>query len=111
LQLLRRANAQPTAKLDSGLLAALGPGMTNYRSFPHDAFAALCYRETMTVQDLEKAIAKLRPDELAELRAWFDDFDAARFDEKIERDAKAGKLDRLADAAIEDFREGRAREL
>jgi hypothetical protein len=65
----------------------------------------------MTVQDLEKAIAKLRPDELAELRAWFDDFDAARFDEKIERDAKAGKLDRLADAAIEDFREGRAREL
>ncbi|MGA8817669.1 MAG: hypothetical protein WB624_10275 [Xanthobacteraceae bacterium] len=65
----------------------------------------------MTVQDLEKAIAKLPPDELAELRAWFDDFDAARFDEKIERDAKAGKLDRLADAAIEDFREGRAREL
>ena len=62
----------------------------------------------MTVQDLEKAIAKLPPDELAELRAWFDDFDAARFDEKIERDAKAGKLDRLADAAIEDFREGRA---
>ena len=65
----------------------------------------------MTVQDLEKAIAKLPPDELAELRAWFDDFDAARFDEKIERDAKAGKLDRLADAAVEDFREGRAREL
>jgi hypothetical protein len=65
----------------------------------------------MTVQDLEKAIAKLPPNELAELRAWFDDFDAARFDEKIERDAKAGKLDRLADAAIEDFREGRAREL
>jgi len=63
----------------------------------------------MTVQDLEKAIAKLPPNELAELRAWFDDFDAARFDEKIERDAKAGKLDRLADAAIEDFREGRAR--
>ena len=65
----------------------------------------------MTVQDLEKAIAKLPPDQLAELRAWFDEFDAARFDEKIERDAKAGKLDRLADAAIEDFREGRAREL
>lgn len=65
----------------------------------------------MTVKDLEKAIANLPPDQFAELRAWFDELDAVRFDEKIERDAKAGKLDRLADAAIEDFRKGRARDL
>jgi hypothetical protein len=38
-------------------------------------------------------------------------FDGARFDEKIQRDAKAGKLDRLAEQALIDFREGRAREL
>jgi hypothetical protein len=65
----------------------------------------------MTIEDLEKAVAKLPPDELARFRAWFEQFDAARFDEKIERDAKAGKLNRLSDAALDEFRKGRAREL
>jgi len=65
----------------------------------------------MTIEDLEKAVAKLPPDRFAEFCAWFDEFDAARFDQKIERDAKAGKLDRLSDQAIDDFRKGRAREL
>ena len=65
----------------------------------------------MTLSDLENAIAKLPPDDLARFRAWFDEFDAARFDQKIERDAKAGRLDRLADAALDDFRKGHTREL
>ena len=65
----------------------------------------------MTIEDLEKAVAKLPPDDLERFRAWFDDFDAARFDQKIERDAKAGKLDRLADRAVDDLRKGRTREL
>ncbi len=65
----------------------------------------------MTIEDLEKAVAKLPPDELARFRDWFDAFDAARLDQKIERDAKAGKLDRLAEQALADFREGRTREL
>lgn len=65
----------------------------------------------MTIENLEKAVAKLAPDQLAKFRDWFEAFDAARFDEKIERDAKAGKLDRLAEQALTDFREGRAREL
>jgi hypothetical protein len=58
----------------------------------------------MTVEDIEKAVAKLLPDQLAKFRAWFDEFDAARFDQKVERDAKAGKLDGMADQAIYDFR-------
>jgi hypothetical protein len=65
----------------------------------------------MTIEDLEQAVAKLPPDQFVEFRAWFEEFDAARFDQKIERDAKAGKLDRLADQAIGDFRKGRVREL
>ena len=65
----------------------------------------------MTIEDLEKAVAKLPPSDLARFRAWFEEFDAARFDQKIERDAKSGKLDRLADQAIDDLRKGRAREL
>jgi len=64
-----------------------------------------------TIEDIEKAIAKLPADQLDRFRDWFEQFDAARFDAKIERDATAGKLDRLADEAREDFRSGRAREL
>jgi hypothetical protein len=64
-----------------------------------------------TVEDIEKAIAELPADQLDRLRDWFEQFEAARFDLKIERDAKAGKLERLADEAREDFRSGRAREL
>ena len=65
----------------------------------------------MTVEDIEKAISKLPPDELKRFRVWFEQFDAARFDEKIERDAASGKLDQLAEQAVADFRKGRAREL
>ena len=65
----------------------------------------------MTIEDLEQAVAKLPPEDLARFRAWFEEFDAARFDQKIERDAKAGRLDRLAEQAIDDLRKGRAREL
>jgi hypothetical protein len=65
----------------------------------------------MTVDDLEKAVANLTGRELERFRAWFEQFDAARFDQKIEHDAQSGKLDRLADAAVADFRKGRAREI
>jgi hypothetical protein len=65
----------------------------------------------MTIEELEKAVAKLPPEELARFRTWFERFDAARFDDKIERDAKNGKLDLLADAALDDLRRGRARKL
>jgi hypothetical protein len=51
------------------------------------------------------------PRELDRLRAWFEEFQAERFDDKIARDAQAGKLDHLAEQATADFRKGRAREL
>jgi hypothetical protein len=65
----------------------------------------------MTIEDLEKAVSTLPPDQLAKFREWFEAFEGARFDEKIERDAKAGRLDRLAEQALADFQKGRAREL
>lgn len=65
----------------------------------------LCYMTpAMPLKDLEQAVADLPPDDLARFRAWFEAFDAARFDDKIERDARAGRLDRLAEAAIDDLR-------
>jgi hypothetical protein len=72
----------------------------------------LCYLYSMTkVEDIERAVSELPADELAKFRAWFEAFEAHQFDEKIERGAKGGKLDRLAEQAIADFRKGRAREL
>jgi hypothetical protein len=62
-------------------------------------------------EDIKQAIVALPPDELARLRAWFDEFEAARFDQRIERGAKAGQLDRMAARALADFRAGGAREL
>ena len=64
-----------------------------------------------TLEEIEKAVAQLAPRELDRFRAWFEEFQAKRFDERIERDAQSGKLDRLADQAVADFRKGRAREI
>jgi hypothetical protein len=51
------------------------------------------------IEDIEKAVEQLSPADLAKFRAWFDEFDARLFDAKIERYAKAGKLDKfMADA-------------
>lgn len=63
------------------------------------------------LEDLEKAVAELPVDQLARFRVWFEEFEASHFDQKIERDAAAGRLDRLAEQALSDFRAGRAREL
>ena len=64
-----------------------------------------------TLEDIEKAVTELPADQLTKFRAWFEEFEAARFDRRIERDAKAGRLDKLAERALTDFRAGRARDL
>jgi hypothetical protein len=71
---------------------------------------AIVYAVT-TVEDIEGAVSKLERDELARFRAWFEEFEAARFDRQIERDVRDNKLDRLAEAALADFSAGRAKEL
>lgn len=63
------------------------------------------------VEDIAKAVSELAPDELSRFRAWFEAFDAERFDAKIERDIAAGRLDSLADEALADLRGGRTRPL
>jgi hypothetical protein len=65
----------------------------------------------MTIEEIEKAVSQLPADELARFRAWFEEFEAARFDRKIERDAASGRLDQLAEQALADYRQGRAREI
>lgn len=63
------------------------------------------------IEDIEKAVSELSAEELARFRAWYAEFDARCFDEKIERDAKAGRLNELAERALADHKAGRAREI
>jgi hypothetical protein len=52
------------------------------------------------VEQLERAIKDLSPDELTDLRRWFAEFDAQAWDRQLEADVKAGKLDTLAEKAL-----------
>ena len=63
------------------------------------------------VEKLEKRIEGLSPEELAKFRSWFIEFDARAWDRQIEADSKAGKLDRLADSALADYKSGRSKEI
>jgi len=55
------------------------------------------------VEQLEKGIRDLSPEQLTRFRAWFIEFDAQVWDRQIEADLKAGKLDRLIEEARADY--------
>ena len=56
----------------------------------------------MTAEDIEEAILRLPPAELAKLRAWFADFEAGRITKAEE--ATASRIGRLAGRAFADIR-------
>lgn len=64
-----------------------------------------------TVQQIEEAITRLSKDELSVLRGWFEEFEARIWDNQFEEDVKLGKLEKLANEAIADFRAGKCKEL
>lgn len=63
------------------------------------------------VEQLEQEIARLNRDEFAQLREWLLEQDWAEWDRQIERDAAAGKLDRLMKEALADHAAGKTRPL
>lgn len=60
------------------------------------------------LEELERRISNLAPEDLAKFRAWFAEFDHALWDRQIESDAKSGKLDRLVNEARADYKAGKA---
>ena len=62
------------------------------------------------VKEIEEAVLRLSAADLAAFRAWFAEFDAEAWDRQIESDIAAGRLDSLADEAIEDLRASRCKE-
>jgi hypothetical protein len=63
------------------------------------------------IENLEREIQGLSPAELAAFRRWFREFDARAWDQQIEEDVQAGRLDGLANAALRDFESGRCDEI
>ena len=59
------------------------------------------------LEKIEQRIQWLSPDELKKFRAWYAEFDARIWDEQIEADAKAGKLDKL----VSEYKSGKRRQL
>ena len=58
------------------------------------------------LQEIESAVRKLSPEELAAFRIWFAEFDAQLWDRQFEEDVAAGRLDGLAEKALQHLREG-----
>jgi len=65
----------------------------------------------MSIQELKQAVTQLPPKDLARFREWFDEFDAQVWDKQFETDAKSGKLDKIAEQALNDYHAGKAKEL
>jgi len=63
-----------------------------------------------SAKEIEEAVLRLSAAELAAFREWFAEFTADAWDRQIEEDVTAGRLDSLADEALEDLRAGRCTE-
>jgi hypothetical protein len=53
------------------------------------------------IEKIEEEIRRLSAEELAVLRTWLREYDSNAWDSEILVDASSGKLDSLADAALE----------
>lgn len=60
------------------------------------------------IEKIEQEIQALSPEELAQFRAWFLEYDWAIWGRQIERDAEAGRLDDLAAKALRDHAAGKS---
>ena len=65
----------------------------------------------MDVKEIETAIAQLPPAQLAELADWFDEYRAQLWDQQIELDLRAGRLDDLLEEVRDDVESGRCKPL
>ena len=64
-----------------------------------------------TVQEIEQAVVRLSPEDLATFRTWFAEFDAGVWDRQFAEDVVAGRLEQLAEEALQDLGEGRCTDL
>ncbi|PZV39206.1 hypothetical protein [Mesorhizobium kowhaii] len=63
------------------------------------------------LEQIEKSVAALSPEELKAFASWFEALQADMWDRQIEAEAKSGRFDKLAEQALADHRAGRTRAL
>lgn len=62
------------------------------------------------IEELTHEVQQLSREELAAFRDWFRRYDSDEWDKEIEEDILAGRLEGLADKAIDDHKAGRTKE-
>ncbi len=67
--------------------------------------------DTMTVKEIEKAVANLPHGELVEFEEWFEEHRSRIWDNQIEHDSQAGRFDSLISQAKAENDAGRSRPL
>ena len=65
----------------------------------------------MSVRDIENAITQLPTDELTELVMWLEEYYAAVWEQQIEQDLEAGRLDDLLAELDKEYAAGLAQPL
>ncbi|TIT20610.1 MAG: hypothetical protein E5W81_19255 [Mesorhizobium sp.] len=63
------------------------------------------------LEEIKKSIVELSWEELKAFTVWFEALQGDLWDQQIEADAKAGRLDKLAEQALAEIRAGRIRPL
>jgi len=56
------------------------------------------------VEQIEKQIEQLTRQELVSFREWFSNYDADQWDQQIEKDVRAGKLNKIAEDALKEHK-------
>ena len=64
-----------------------------------------------SVQEIQEAVRQLPVEGLAAFREWFAEFDASLWDRRFATDVGDGRLDKLAEEALQDLHEGRCTDL
>ena len=90
-----------------------------WRPLEHDAGSALAPGATLRMLDdvmekiekIEQLVQALSSEELAQFRTWFLEFDWAAWDRQLEADVRAGRLDALAEQALQDHATGKTKPL
>ncbi len=65
----------------------------------------------MTLKELKKSISQLPPEKLSEFRSWYEKFDSDYWDRQLAEDIKEGKLDSIANEAINEYKKGNFKEI
>ena len=63
------------------------------------------------VQEIKRAVSQLSSADLTGFRVWFAEFDAEVWDRQFEEDVAAGRLNSLAERALQHLSAGRCSDL